>query len=152
METTRKFEAAELRRLAGERKIKEIIVHCSATPESRDVRAADIRRWHVRDRGFSDIGYHFVVGIDGRVETGRPLHRSGAHCLGRNRHSVGVCYVGGLNRHFKSTDTRTPQQHDALKLLIGTLKQAFPQAEVYGHRDFARKDCPCFNAREEYGC
>lgn len=139
-----------MRRLAGERKIREIIVHCSATPEGRDVSAADIRRWHMRDRGFSDIGYHFVVKLDGTVETGRPLHRSGAHCLGHNRHSVGICYAGGLNRHFKSADTRTAPQCHALERLIATLKQAFPQATVYGHRDFARKDCPCFNARAEY--
>lgn len=139
-----------MRRLAGERKIREIIVHCSATPEGRDVSAADIRRWHMRDRGFSDIGYHFVVKLDGTVETGRPLHRSGAHCLGHNRHSVGICYAGGLNRHFKSADTRTAPQCHALEQLIATLKQAFPKATVYGHRDFARKDCPCFNARAEY--
>ena len=147
MKTTQRQDAATFRNLAGKR---EIIVHCSATPEGREVRATDIRRWHTRDRGFSDIGYHFVVSIDGTVETGRPLHRSGAHCLGHNRHSVGICYVGGLNRHFKSADTRTAKQRATLERLITTLKQAFPEAIVYGHRDFARKDCPCFNAHAEY--
>lgn len=150
MKTTQKQDAATFRNLAGKRKIREIIVHCSATPEGREVRATDIRLWHTRDRGFSDIGYHFVVSIDGTVETGRPLHRSGAHCLGHNRHSVGICYVGGLNRHFKSADTRTAKQRATLEQLIATLKQAFPEAIVYGHRDFARKDCPCFNAHAEY--
>ena len=77
------------------RQIDEIIVHCSATREGRDFSAADIRRWHVADRHFSDIGYHFVVRLDGSIEVGRPLRRSGAHCRAHNRRSVGVCYIGG---------------------------------------------------------
>ncbi len=132
------------------RKISEIIVHCSATPEGRDVKAADIRRWHVNDRGFADIGYHFVVDIDGTVERGRSLDKAGAHCVGHNSRSIGVCYVGGLNRNFKAADTRTEAQRKSLNELIGKLKQAFPEAKVYGHRDFARKDCPCFDVHAQW--
>ena len=90
------------------RQIDEIIVHCSATREGRDFSAADIRRWHVADRHFSDIGYHFVVRIDGSIEAGRPLRRPGAHCRAHNRRSVGVCYIGGLDRNGHPADTRTP--------------------------------------------
>lgn len=133
------------------REIREIIIHCSATPEGRDVDAAEIRRWHVRDRGFADIGYHFVVRLDGRVEPGRRLDAAGAHCKGHNAHSIGVCYVGGLNLNFKPCDTRTPAQRGALKGLIDSLRRSFPQAKVYGHNDFARKACPCFDAKKEYG-
>ncbi len=80
---------------AGSRRIDEIIIHCSATPAGRDVRVADIRRWHVEERGWRDVGYHFVVCLDGRIERGRPLWKAGAHCMGHNSHSVGVCYVRG---------------------------------------------------------
>ena len=135
---------------AGTRKITEIIVHCSAPPEGRDVRCADIRRWHTSERGFADIGYHFVVTLDGTIECGRPLPKAGAHCIGHNRHSIGICYVGGLDRNGKATDTRTPAQRTALKALINTIAGKFQGIQVHGHRDFAAKDCPCFNATAEY--
>ena len=77
------------------RKIDDIIIHCTATAEGRDVSVADIRRWH-KARGFVDVGYHYVVYLDGSVHEGRPLAQVGAHCRGHNAHSVGVCYVGGL--------------------------------------------------------
>lgn len=132
------------------RNLNKIIIHCSATPEGRDVGADEIRRWHMADRGFKDIGYHFVVRLDGRIEPGRPINKIGAHCLGQNSSSIGICYAGGLNKNFKPADTRTPQQKSSLTALISKLKQRFPKAVVYGHRDFARKDCPCFNAFAEY--
>lgn len=75
------------------RKIDDIIIHCTATAEGRDVSVADIRRWH-KARGFVDVGYHYVVYLDGSVHEGRPLAQVGAHCRGHNAHSVGVCYVG----------------------------------------------------------
>lgn len=132
------------------REIRDIIVHCSATPAGRDVGAAEIRGWHVRDRGFSDIGYHFVVRLDGSIERGRALDVAGAHCRGHNACSVGVCYIGGLDTGGAASDTRTPAQRKALRRLIGDLKRSFPGVTVYGHRDFAPKECPCFDARSEY--
>jgi len=143
---------AVMRRMAAGRMIDEIIVHCSATPAGRDVGVDEIRCWHVKERGFADVGYHFVIRLDGTVEVGRKLSLAGAHCVGHNRRSVGVCYVGGLNKDFKAADTRTIAQRDALTTLVGWLKRAFPKAAVYGHRDFARKECPCFDARREYEC
>jgi len=132
------------------RKIRKIIVHCSATPAGRDIGAAYIRRLHVHERGFRDIGYHYVIRLDGSVETGRELERAGAHCTGQNATSVGICYVGGLDSRYRPADTRTPAQKRTLAALIAALKLKFPHAEVFGHRDFARKSCPCFNARKEY--
>ena len=83
------------------RPITEIIIHCTATPEGREFSIDDIRRWH-RARGFADVGYHFVIHLDGSVSTGRPLTQAGAHCAGHNNNSIGVAYVGGkeLNAFF----------------------------------------------------
>ncbi len=131
------------------RKITEIIVHCTATPEGRHHTVADVERWHLQ-RKFSMIGYHYLVLLDGTVCKGRPLWRCGAHCTDHNAHSVGVCYVGGLDSQMQPKDTRTEAQKKALKQLIFDLRQLFPEAQVYGHRDFAAKACPCFDARQEY--
>ena len=100
------------------RKIDEIIIHCSATPEGRDHSVADVTAWH-RARGFRTIGYHYLVHIDGRVERGRPESEIGAHCLGHNARSIGVCYVGGLASDCKTPkDTRTPEQRRMLRELV----------------------------------
>lgn len=146
------------------RPINEIIIHCSATPEGRDVSVEDIRQWHVQ-RGFNDIGYHYVVYRDGSVHVGRALRFVGAHCLGHNAHSVGICYIGGVEaRTLKPKDTRTPEQKVALRKLIDELRLRFPKTRVLGHRDTSPdkngngkieqwewlKDCPCFDAKAEY--
>lgn len=132
------------------RNINKIIIHCSATPEGKEFSVDDIRRWHLQ-RGFADIGYHFVIYLDGSVHVGRPLAKAGAHCKGHNAHSVGVCYIGGCEAHSqKPKDTRTEEQKRSLVRLITELRQQFPNASVHGHREFANKACPSFNAREEY--
>ncbi|MCM1369245.1 MAG: N-acetylmuramoyl-L-alanine amidase [Candidatus Amulumruptor caecigallinarius] len=130
------------------RKIDKIILHCAATPEGRDVSAAEIRRWHLA-RGFRTIGYHYVVRIDGTVERGRPEEEIGAHCTGKNARSIGVCYVGGLDAAtLKPKDTRTPAQRVSLRMLVADLLRRFPEATVHGHREFAAKACPCFDVRD----
>ena len=132
------------------RTINEIIVHCTATPEGKDYTVDDITRWH-KERGFKTIGYHYVVYRDGSVHEGRPLSEVGAHCKGHNAHSIGVCYVGGLNADGrKAKDTRTLEQKDALVLLLVRLKTQLPMAKIHGHRDFAAKECPSFDATREY--
>lgn len=146
------------------RRITSIAIHCSATPAGRDVRAATIRGWH-KAKGWSDIGYHFVVDLDGTIEVGRSLAQAGAHVQGYNNNSIGICYVGGLAADGKtSADTRTPAQKAALVGLLRELKARFPAAVVKGHRDYSPdtngngrvdraewlKDCPCFDAQVEY--
>jgi len=131
------------------RNIEEIIIHCSATPEGRDVSTEEIRQWHL-DRGWSDIGYHFVVELDGTVYDGRPLEIAGAHARGHNSQSIGVCYVGGVDSDMEAKDTRTNEQAIALVELITSLKERFPEAIVIGHRDVSEKECPSFDATEEY--
>ena len=133
------------------RKVTEIIVHCTATPEGRECSVSEIRKWH-KARGFSDIGYHYVVHLDGRIEPGRDVDISGAHCTGHNACSIGVCYVGGCANDGKLTpkDTRTARQKDALVKLLKMLKAVYPGVKIYGHRDFAHKACPSFDATSEY--
>lgn len=131
------------------RYIDKIIVHCSATPEGRDVSAATIDEWH-KQRGWSGIGYHYVVSLDGTIEYGRDINKTGAHVKGQNKGSIGLCYVGGVDSDMNPKDTRTDEQKESLLLLIKTLKKMHPRAEVYGHRDFSTKACPSFDAKTEY--
>lgn len=130
------------------RKIDKIIVHCTATPEGRDVTVAQVTHWH-RARGFRTIGYHYLVYLDGSVHRGRPVGEVGAHCLGQNARSIGVCYVGGIDRRtLQPKDTRTPAQRKALRELVARLRGQFPGATVHGHREFAAKACPCFDVKD----
>ena len=92
---------------------KKIILHCSATPEGRDVRSKDIRQWH-KNQGWEDIGYHFVVDLDGKVEKGRDEMMVGAHTTNHNSDSIGICYIGGCDKNMQAKDTRTKAQKDAL--------------------------------------
>lgn len=134
----------------NKRNIKEIIVHCSATPEGKDFTVADIKRWHLQ-RGFSDIGYHYVIYRDGSIHTGRDESIIGAHCTGHNTNSIGVCYIGGCVSNGKTPkDTRTEAQKVSLLKLLSELKKKYPKAKVYPHYKFAAKACPSFNAEEEY--
>ena len=134
----------------SKRKITEIIVHCTATPEGREVSISEIRQWH-KQRGFSDVGYHYVVHLHGDVENGRDVDIVGAHCTGHNAHSIGVCYVGGVAKDGNTPkDTRTLQQKAALLKLLTELRKTYPGVKIYGHRDFARKACPSFDATSEY--
>ena len=130
------------------RKITEIIIHCSATPRGVHHTVTDIDSWH-RQRGFNKIGYHYVIYLDGSIHKGRPVEEIGAHCLGHNAHSIGVCYIGGLDEGFAPCDTRTPQQRKALRELVVQLQQQYPGATVHGHNEFADKACPCFRVRTE---
>ena len=107
--------------------IDSIIIHCSATREGQDITARDIDMMH-RQRGFNEIGYNYVVKLNGDVETGRSLLKDGAHCNNRgfgglsyNKHSIGICYVGGLDANGKAKDTRTEAQKRALRVLVAVL-------------------------------
>ena len=150
--------------------IDAIIIHCSATRAGQDVRAADIDKWH-KERGFAMIGYNYVIDLDGTVEVGRPLTMDGAHCntaglsgVAYNKHSIGICYVGGLDASGKPADTRTTEQKLALANLVYKLMDEYPIVEVIGHRDASPdkngdgvisrnewiKQCPCFDVKSEF--
>lgn len=139
------------------RNINLIVIHCAATPEGKDFTVKDIDRWH-KQRGWKGIGYHWVVYRDGSVHAGRPEQEIGAHALGFNANSIGVCYIGGCEAtqgiagKYRGKDTRTPQQKAALIELVKQLKKKYPNARVLGHSDLpnVRKSCPCFDAQSEY--
>lgn len=132
------------------RKINEIIIHCSATHEGADFSALDIDYWH-RKRGFDCIGYHYVICLDGRIQKGRNIEYAGAHCYGHNQNSIGVCYIGGLDKEGFPKDTRTPAQREALKSLVNDLRDAWGDIPVHGHHYYNKKKaCPCFDVEGEF--
>lgn len=132
------------------RKIKEIILHCSATPEGKDFTVEDITRWH-KERGFTTIGYHYVIYRDGSIHKGRDENMSGAHCTGHNSNSIGVCYIGGLAKDGKTPkDTRTKAQRSSLARLVMELVCKYPDVTIHGHNEFSNKACPCFNVQKEF--
>lgn len=131
------------------RTITLIIIHCSATPEGRNLDFEACRKDHIRNRGFKDIGYHFYITRDGTVHEGRPLEQVGAHCRDHNRHSVGVCYEGGLTAEGIPDDTRTPAQKASLRALLVRLRGLYPEALIVGHHALnPMKTCPCFDVGE----
>lgn len=140
--------------LPNTRRIDKIILHCTATPEGKDYTVAQIRQWHLA-RGFSDVGYHYVIYRDGSVHRGRPETQVGAHTTGYNAHSIGICYIGGCadtknaNGDYPPKDTRTPAQRAALVRLVAEMLKKCPGATVHGHNEFANKACPSFNVQKE---
>lgn len=112
---------------------------------------AQIRFWNKR-QGLSDIGYHYVIHLVGTVEEGRPWERAGAHCRGYNATSIGICYVGGLDKNGKPKDSRTQAQKTVILNLVTKLRARFsiPKSRINGHNEFANKACPCFDVRKEF--
>lgn len=129
------------------REIDDIIIHCTATRKNRPYTVEDIRRSHLK-RGFDDIGYHYLIYLDGTIHVGRPIEIVGAHAYGHNQHSIGVCYVGGLDRRGRPTNTLNRAQERSLVMLIKVLQSIFPQAGLHGHNEYSEKECPCFNVAE----
>lgn len=136
------------------RKINEIILHCTASKEGKEFHASDVDRWH-KAKGWKMIGYQYFIALDGTIEKGRPVEMVGAHCKGHNANSIGIVYCGGLDSDGKPKDTRTIAQKESMYALVYQLLNQFGLSikDVYGHRDFAAKSCPCFTSeqfRKEY--
>jgi N-acetylmuramoyl-L-alanine amidase len=131
------------------RGINKIIIHCTATPEGRDVSVDTIRQWHL-DRGWSDIGYHYIIDLKGNLHEGRHVERQGAHVRGYNKESIGVTYVGGVDSKMNPKDTRTENQKVGLEALIMDLMCSYPNSTLHGHNEFSSKACPSFDVQEEY--
>lgn len=131
------------------RVINRIVIHCAATKECQDVKTETIRQWHL-DKGWSDIGYHYVIELDGAYGIGRDENTIGAHVKGINSNSIGVCYIGGVDKEMNPKDTRTPEQINSLEILIKHLLLKYPDAELCGHNEFSSKACPSFNVKKEY--
>lgn len=154
----------------SKRRIDYIAVHCTATPEGRDLTVEQIRKQH-KSQGWADVGYHYIIYRDGTVNIGRDVDISGAHVSGYNSYSIGIAYVGGLENRpgvaynqLKAKDTRTDAQKASLMALLMALRKLYPKAKIQGHRDFSPdrnhdgiiepsewiKDCPSFDAKTEY--
>ena len=132
------------------RRIDRIIIHCSATNPEQDFSAADIDRWH-KAKGWSGIGYHYVIKLDGTIEKGRDVSKAGAHAFGYNKRSIGVCYIGGVDMEGKPSDTRMEEQKRAMDIFIAMLKDDYKGATVHGHNEFNKgKACPSFCVKKEY--
>jgi N-acetyl-anhydromuramyl-L-alanine amidase AmpD len=131
------------------RDIKRIIIHMAYTPPSMDIGAKEIREWHVNGNEWSDIGYHKVIRRNGEVEDGRPIEQSGAHTSGNNSDSIGICLVGGKHKRKDTHDCNfTSAQWRTLDRVCRDLLLEFPEAEISGHRDWAARECPGFDAGE----
>jgi N-acetylmuramoyl-L-alanine amidase len=139
------------------RDIKRIFVHCSFTKprEGRAgsplIGASEIRKWHVEERRWSDIGYHYVIKRDGTLELGRPVERQGAHAAGHNEDSIGICLVGGMDKKTgKAVKDYTDVQWEQLELLVRGLvaKYNISDSNVLGHNDVTTtKTCPNFDVK-----
>mgnify|MGYP005990440111 FL=1 len=131
------------------RAIHKIIIHCTATREGDDISVDTIRRWHL-NRGWSDIGYHYVIDIKGNINAGRPIELIGAHCKGENKYSIGIAYVGGVEADgVTPKDTRTKAQKDSIIRLVKKLKGCYPDVTIHGHNEFSNKACPSYNIQDE---
>ena len=152
-----------IKKNVNSRVVHTLVVHCSATKESQNYTSKDIKTWHLK-RGFNDIGYHFVILLDGTIEIGRPLNKIGAHVSGHNTGTIGICYIGGIDKNNKPKDTRTKEQKESLYKIINLLCKYFNIKDIKGHRDYSKdlngngkidkfefiKECPCFDVKSEY--
>jgi len=140
------------------RKVNMLMVHCSATKADQNVDVATIRKWHTdpepHGRGWKDIGYHFVITRDGFVHLGRDtdgdgdvFEEVGAHTVGYNAHSLGVCMVGGINDNGQPEANFTKAQWTSLERLCRFIKADYPNITIHGHNEFAPKACPSFNVQ-----
>lgn len=133
------------------RPIEEIIIHCTGTAPSDLTTVEAVRRYHVNTLGWKDIGYHYLIYLDGSIHQGRPIDQAGAHCKNHNQRTIGICYVGGLDVNKKPKDTRTLRQVAAIRQLVQSLKVCFPTIKkVSGHYMYDNKPCPCFDVKKEF--
>lgn len=122
------------------RTVNKVIIHCADTPSSMDIGVNEIRHWHVDERGWSDVGYHYVIRRDGTIEVGRMEDVQGAHCSGQNAQSLGICLVG--------RDEFTDEQFSSLEKLVQSIEVRYGLVEVCGHYKYSTKTCPNFSVEE----
>lgn len=127
--------------------VDTVIIHCSATPADMDIGVKEIDRWH-RARGWLEIGYHFVITRSGVVQDGRKTNKPGAHALGWNNRSIGVCLVGGVDETGDPSDNFNAEQMNTLEVLIYELLDKYPIRHVMGHNEVTNKACPSFDVQE----
>lgn len=142
-------------------KLKYLIIHCTATPEGRDVSADDIRRWHTDPvdkggRGWCQVGYTDLIHIDGQVERLVQNNEDSEvdpwevtnGAKGYNSVSRHIVYAGGVDHSGKPKDTRTPAQRKALEAYVTHFHDQHPDVRIIGHNEIAAKACPSFDVQE----
>ena len=132
------------------RDIKRVILHCTATKEGQDISLETIRGWHVVERNFSDIGYHYVILLNGDIALGRNVFTQGAHTKGANKSSIGIAYVGGLDKDGEPKDTMSLYQDISFMRLFEALSVTFGKLDLHGHNEFSNKACPSFDVQQKY--
>ena len=142
--------------------LKYLVIHCTATPEGREVTSAEIRKWHTDPvskggRGWQQVGYTDMIHLDGKVE--RLVENNedafvdpwevtnGA--TGYNSISRHIVYAGGMSKDGKTAkDTRTPEQLKSLENYVKDFHRRFPNVRIIGHREVSTKDCPSFDVQQ----
>jgi len=133
------------------RKIDTIFIHCSDTRTDQNFGVKDFRKWHMEERGWSDVGYHYVIRLNGTIEEGRPLHRIGAHAGKRhNSGSIGICFEGGLTPAGEKWDEPLKAQLIALGKLLQMIQPVYGILRIRGHYEVSTKSCPNFNIKHLY--
>lgn len=128
-------------------KVNKVVVHCTYTYPDMDIGVDEIRQWHVRDNGWKDVGYHYIIRRDGTVEQGRPENVMGSHVRGHNQGSLGIAMVGGKARQGELGTNFTSAQWHTLANLVKNLV-AVHNCEVVGHNDLDKsKTCPTFDVK-----
>jgi N-acetylmuramoyl-L-alanine amidase len=144
-------------------KLKYLVIHCTATPEGREVTKEDIEQWHIKERGWSRVGYSDLIHLDGRLEnliefdqddTVDPWEVSNG-ARGFNSISRHVCYVGGAQsdkpkdlKYFPLKDTRTKEQIETLETYVKFMILRHPTIKVVGHNEISNKGCPSFDVQK----
>ena len=130
-------------------KTDTLAIHCSATPATMDIGVEKIKEWHVKENGWSDVGYHFIITRSGELQKARPEEYSGAHAPAVNFRSLAVCLIGGTDNNQQWENNFTEAQFDSLKSLILDLIERYEIKKILGHYQVDdRKECPSFNVPE----
>ena len=129
---------------------ESIVIHCSATKSSMDIGLVEIRKWHVEDNGWRDVGYHYIIRRNGELELGRRHDDTGAHAAGYNHKTIGVCMVGGMADDNSAENNFTDKQWTSVSDLIKQIKVNYPDVNVIGHNEISSKECPSFDVQKWY--
>ncbi len=131
-----------------ERKIKYIVIHCTATSTNTSVES--LKRYWKEVKGWGEtVGYHYLIKADGEVVQLLDESKNSNGVYAHNSECINISYIGGVDKDGMPKDNRTTRQQAAMFGKIIELTHKYPNAEVLGHRDFpnVHKACPCFDVK-----
>lgn len=128
--------------------ITEIIVHCTANTPYGGTNANSIRDYHINVCGYGHCGYHYIIDEYGVTHQMLDLNVIGCHCLRHNDHSIGIAYIGGVDRSGAPVNSLTVLQLESLSRLIHDLMSKFNLTydDIHVHNEYSEKACPCFTS------